>query len=390
MGDCMWKYKFDKECIVNTLTQLSVHYDQYDIESPYQITYFKDIDWKIIVPKTNKKSREVSLHNFSLFKDQIMINQHNPLYNNKIKKEQQPPLQANRNEKVLQELIPNLRVLAAQEENFRKECMATQDYINSFEKFSITQWKFDSVMDNLKWRYKLVVKELKFNQSKKCKMKSWKQLKLLRDMENYKKEHKHWEKETKEERIMLQKMSVNNFEEKLQYYSVRNVIKKEIWKLAMKDVKKLINPIKAKCAKQILFYYKFGSTNKKKKKNYINLISDETLIKLYELENSPTGTMNDDYKEGFRILRQYQIKEIFWRETNQSVTSNYRRKVWDAIHMTEAERKYNVSSGKLLNSRKTAGKIIKDNLDKETFKIFKIECKELKFFAMGDYMEKYK
>jgi hypothetical protein len=82
---------------------------------------------------------------------------------------------------------------------------------------------------------------------------------------------------------------------------------------------------------------------------------------LYELENSPTKKINDEYKEGFRLLKQYQIKEIFWRETNQSITSEYRRKVWDAIHTTEAERKYNISSGKLMNSRRTAGKIIKNN-----------------------------
>jgi hypothetical protein len=37
-----------------------------------------------------------------------------------------------------------------------------------------------------------------------------------------------------------------------------------------------------------------------------------------------------------------------------------------------------------------AGKIIKENLEKETFKIFKKDCRALNFFAMGDYMEKYK
>jgi hypothetical protein len=81
-------------------------------------------------------------------------------------------------------------------------------------------------------------------------------------MEDYKKENKHWDNFTKEERIMLQKMSVNNFKENLHFNRIRNVIKKEVWKLAMKDLKKLGNPIKAKSAKQILFYYRFGSTHK--------------------------------------------------------------------------------------------------------------------------------
>jgi arsenate reductase-like glutaredoxin family protein len=109
MGDRMWKYGFDKKCIVNTLTQLSVHHDQYDIESPYEITGFIDLDWKIIVPKVNKEARNISLHNFTIFKDQIMINQHNRLYNSKIERKHIPSLQAKRNEKVLQELSFDLQ-----------------------------------------------------------------------------------------------------------------------------------------------------------------------------------------------------------------------------------------------------------------------------------------
>jgi hypothetical protein len=111
---------------------------------------------------------------------------------------------------------------------------------------------------------------------------------------------------------------------------------------------------------------------------------------LYELEYSKIRNKDDDFKEGFGILKQYQIKEIFWREANQSKTSEYRQKVWDAIHATEVERKYNVKSGKLKSIRKSAGKVIKNNFDKETFKVFKKDCKELKFFAMGDYMEQHK
>jgi hypothetical protein len=38
---------------------------------------------------------------------------------------------------------------------------------------------------------------------------------------------------------MLKKMSVNNFEERLQFNDVRNIIKKEIWKQAMSEVKQL-------------------------------------------------------------------------------------------------------------------------------------------------------
>jgi hypothetical protein len=264
--------------------------------------------------------------------------------------------------------------------------------IDSFEKFSTIPYNLITQGNKINWFFgtKLFALELKPTHIKNSLKKSSEQMQLLRDMEKFKKENKHWDKVNSEERTMLKKMSVNNFEEKLQFNSVRNVIKKEIWKLAMKEVKSLTDVFKAKCAKQVLFYYRFGSTKKRKKKNYLIQISDQTIIMLHDLENLPAKKIDDVYREGFRILRQYQIKEIFWREANQSNTSDYRRKVWDAIHATDAERKYNVTSGKLKSVRKAAGKIIKENLDKQTFKIFKKDCALLNLSAMGDYMEKYK
>jgi hypothetical protein len=83
------------------------------------------------------------------------------------------------------------------------------------------------------------------------------------------------------------------------------------------------------------------------------------------------------YQEGFRILKQYQIEEIFWREANQSKTSEYRNQLWDAIHETKARRKYDISSGTLKHRRKAAAIIIKENLDKETFNNFKQDGTEL-------------
>jgi hypothetical protein len=139
MGDCMWKYKFDKECINNTLTQLSVHHDHYDVESPYQLTYFKELDWKIVVPKTSTKARNISLHNFAVFKDQIMINQHNPLYNDKLRRKQDPSLQEVKNEEVRLNPITDLQTLTTQTDNFGKACSLTTEYIKSFKEFSIIE-----------------------------------------------------------------------------------------------------------------------------------------------------------------------------------------------------------------------------------------------------------
>jgi hypothetical protein len=57
--------------------------------------------------------------------------------------------------------------------------------------------------------------------------------------------------------------------EKLSNYSVRKVVKKEIWKRALIDIKSLKHKEDAINAKQLLFYFRFGSSNKKSNKNYL-------------------------------------------------------------------------------------------------------------------------
>jgi hypothetical protein len=182
-----------------------------------------------------------------------MLNQHNPLYNNKLGKNHVQLSQISKNEKVLQDLSFHPQNIAMQEKNLIEDCSATGNYVKAFEEFSIVKWECSDTLINLKWQFKLKTRELTSTQSKKCKLKSAEQLILLKNMEDYKKENKHWDKVTKEERIMLPKMSVNNFKENFHFNSIRNVIKKEVWNLAMKDLKRLGNSIKAKCAKQILF-----------------------------------------------------------------------------------------------------------------------------------------
>jgi hypothetical protein len=41
------------------------------------------------------------------------------------------------------------------------------------------------------------------------------------------------------------------------------------------------------------------------------------------IENSTGKAIEKEFKEEFRISKQYQIKEIFWRQANQSKTSDY-------------------------------------------------------------------
>jgi hypothetical protein len=101
---------------------------------------------------------------------------------------------------------------------------------------------------------------------------------------------------------MIKKISMNNYSKELHFNDVRNIIKKEIRKQAMLEVKQTKSFIQAKYAKQILFYYRFGSTNKRKRKNYMSLLSGQLIITLYVVENLPRKEISEDFQEGFRIL----------------------------------------------------------------------------------------
>jgi hypothetical protein len=60
---------------------------------------------------------------------------------------------------------------------------------------------------------------------------------------------------------------------------------------------------------------------------------------LYDFDNSPDKKFNKEIDEGFRILKQYQIKELFWGENKQNKTSELRNHTWDAILSTNVKRK---------------------------------------------------
>jgi hypothetical protein len=86
-------------------------------------------------------------------------------------------------------------------------------------------------------------------------------------MESLRNDNKKWHKLNNNEVLILKNMVVNNFSKKNKSLWMLGKWLKKIWKQAMKEVKKLENGIQAENAKQILFYYKFGSTNKRKKRN---------------------------------------------------------------------------------------------------------------------------
>jgi hypothetical protein len=134
--------------------------------------------------------------------------------------------------------------------------------------------------NKLKWQFgnDLYARETKPIHLEKSLENSYSQLQLLKKMESFKNTNKKWDKVSYEEKAMKKRMSMNSYSKKLQFNDVRNVVKKEIWKQAMLEMKQLKSSIQAKYAKQLLFYCRFGSTNKRKKKNYMSQINDQQLL----------------------------------------------------------------------------------------------------------------
>jgi hypothetical protein len=142
----------------------------------------------------------------------------------------------------------------------------------------------------------------------------------LRKLITIRESTKLWHKPASEEKAILEKITINNFLDKLSYNSFRKVLKKEIYKRALAEIKSLEPSEDATNVKQILFYHRLGSSNKNSNKNFLNQLKNKTIASLYNFENFPNCAKMDDYEEGFRIARQYQIKEIYWKHNSESIT----------------------------------------------------------------------
>jgi hypothetical protein len=88
------------------------------------------------------------------------------------------------------------------------------------------------------------------------------------------------------EYMMLTNMVLNKFDKPLKFNEVRNMIKNIIWKLAIEELEQL-RSIFYDATKQTMFYYKFGSSLKKKNSNYFLSFKTETILELFLRENFP-------------------------------------------------------------------------------------------------------
>jgi hypothetical protein len=170
--------------------------------------------------------------------------------------------------------------------------------------------------------------------------------------------NKFWYKLNQEERVTLEKMSMNLFKEQLSISSVRRIVKKEIWKRALKDIREIKSKNQADKAKQFLFYLRFGSSSNNSNKSYLAQLSNRMIIDLFNYEYYPESfnkgsySNYETYERGLRIARQYQIKEIFWKDKAQSRTKEFKTLLFDHIHKEKASFQYKNISNRIFYERK--------------------------------------
>jgi hypothetical protein len=77
----------------------------------------------------------------------------------------------------------------------------------------------------------------------------------------------------------------------------------------MMEVKRLKSSVQAKYKKKILFYYRFGSANKRKRKNYMTQISDQVLIMLHDVANLPGKKLTPFFRKDFGFSNNIKSKK---------------------------------------------------------------------------------
>jgi hypothetical protein len=120
---------------------------------------------------------------------------------------------------------------------------------------------------------------------------------------------------------------------------------------------------------------------KKWNPNYLAQISNNLILQLYNFENCPELAKFENCEKGFKIAKQYQIKEIFWTEGSQSITSEIVKKISSYITPTNPKSKYKVSSGMNTYIRDKIGEIIRKKVNEIDYGKF------MKAWRNGDYPE---
>jgi hypothetical protein len=104
------------------------------------------------------------------------------------------------------------------------------------------------------------------------------------------------------------------------------------------------------------------------------------ILELSNYENCPESFIKggysnyDTYKRGLRITRQYQIKEIFWKERAQSRAKEFKTLLFDHIQKDKALLQYSINSHKILFKRNNLEARSRAVIKEEIFNEIKKHC----------------
>jgi phenylalanyl-tRNA synthetase alpha subunit len=174
--------------------------------------------------------------------------------------------------------------------------------------------------------------------------------KQLLEIEAYNTDMKY-DQLSEDEKNIIFAVSLFKFNLKLSRNDLREVVKVEIHKAACREIGNNMGNYSKK-AKNLLLYYRFGSSRKKKKYNYLMQLRDEATTKMYDLEKIPKTISEMNSTIGFRIARKYQIMEIFWEDNVISETTKHRARIWAALYKIRGDIKYKTNKWKLKHKKK--------------------------------------
>jgi hypothetical protein len=108
-------------------------------------------------------------------------------------------------------------------------------------------------------------------------------------------------------------IALGDFRIKLRKNDIRNAVKEEIWKAALRELHSNENELDIE-KKKILFYYRFGSSKKRKRKNYMLQLGDETICKLYEWETFRLKASIWKNNKALQLVHKYHLKNYFGKK----------------------------------------------------------------------------
>jgi hypothetical protein len=206
-------------------------------------------------------------------------------------------------------------------------CFKVDFWINRYSNASLTNYNWINCKSKISF---IKAAPIPWISSNKWKKDSSKMLSSLIKLQTLRNKNKFWYKLNEEERAILEKMSMNLFKKQLSISSARRIVKKEIWKRALEDIREIKNKNEADKAKQFLFYLRFGSSSKNSNKKNLAQLNIRMIIDLFNYEYYPESfnkgscSNYETYERGLELLDNIKLKKSFGKIKLKAKQKNLR------------------------------------------------------------------